>query len=247
MKFLPLFCLSTFAFLPMAGADVSIVQSIESNGATNNIYIKIKGERARIQANPKYSMIVDAKTGDVIALTHEQKAMQHLSAEKASALGDKFRKLAKDTDTSLEIATPKPTGKKEKINGYEADEYVAETPKYHAVYWVAKKYPDYETILRQMKLLQGSAFKAVRRQMPDYYDFPGLPIRTKIKFEGAPEATTTITSVSQDSIPDSEFEAPPDYAEMHLPDIELQAKPPAPPVAASPSEASPTPDKPEGH
>lgn len=245
MKFLPLFCLATFLFLPMAGADVSIVEKIESNGATNNVYIKIKGERARIQANPKYSMIVDSRTGDVIALTHEQKAMQHLSAEKARALGDKFRQLAKDTDTSLEIATPKPTGKKQKINGYEAEEYVAETPKYKATYWVAQKYPDYETILGQMKLLQGSAFKSVRRQMPDYYDFPGLPIRTKIKLQGQQEATTTITSVSQDPIPDSEFEAPSDYAEMRLPDMEVHANPPAP-AAASPSEASPTPEKPEG-
>src|SRR5437870_5416177 len=136
MKILPLFCLATFTFLPIAGADLTVVQSIESKNnekaVTNKVTIKIKGDRARIQANPKYAMIVDSKTGEVFALVPENKAFQRFTAEQAAAQGDKFRVLAKDTDTSLEIATPKPTGKKEKINGYEADEYVAETPKYKA-------------------------------------------------------------------------------------------------------------------
>jgi hypothetical protein len=244
MKFLPLFCLATFTFLPCAGADLTVVQSIESKDkdnktATNKVTIEIKGERARIQANPKYAMIVDTKTGEVIALVPEDKAFQRLSAEQARNLGDRFRVLAKDIETSLEIATPKPTGKKEKINGYEAEEYIADTPKYKAAYWVAKDYPDYQSILRQMKLLKSNAFTAVRKPMPDYYDFPGLPIRTKIKFQGQEEATTTISFISQDSVPDSEFGVPPDYAEVHLPDMEIHSKAPWAPLAA------PT-EKPEG-
>jgi hypothetical protein len=242
MKILPLLCLATFTFLPLAGADLTVVQSIEGKGGTNKVTIKIKGERARIQANPKSEMIVDTKTGEVIVLSPENKAMQRLSAEKAKEIGNKYRAVLKDTDTPLEVATPKPTGKKEKINGYDTEEYVAETPKYHATYWVAKKYPDYQSILRQMKLLENGAFAAVRKPMPEYYDFPGLPIRTKVKFEGLKEATTTITSVSQDSIPDSEFVVPADYAEVHMPDFEthLNTKPP---LAPPPTD---TPEKPDG-
>lgn len=237
MKMLPLFCLATFTFLPIVCADLTVVQSIESSAGTNKVTIKIKGERARIEVNPKSSMIVDTKSGEVITLIPEQKAVMHLSAERAAAFANKARTLLKDTDTSLEIATPKPTGKKEKINGYEAEEYVAETPKYRAAYWVAKKYPDYQTILRQMKLLQNSAFASVRKPMPEYYDFPGLPICTRIKLQGQEEATTTITSISNGSLADSEFVVPPDYAEIHLPDFNLHAVPPL---------APPTPEKPNG-
>ena len=233
-----LFLLVLFGVVPMASADLTILQSIESSAGTNKVTIKIKGERARIEVNPKSSMIVDAKSGEVITLIPEQKAVMRLSAEKARALGNKARTILKDSDTSLEIATPKSTGKKEKINGYEAEEYVAETPRYRASYWVAKSYPDYQTILRQMKLLQNNAFAAVRKAMPEYYDFPGLPIRTKIKLQGLEEATTTITSISQASIPDSEFVVPPDYAEIHLPDLELHK--PVPPLAPE------TPEKPDG-
>jgi len=241
MKILPLFCLATFTFLPIAGADLTVVQSIESSAGTNKVTIKIKGERARIEANPKSSMIVDAKSGEIITLIFENEAFMRFSAEKAASFANKARILTKDMDTSLEIATPKPTGKKEKINGYEAEEYVAETPKYRATYWVAKTYPDYQAIQRQLKLLQNSAFSSARKPMPEYYDFPGLPIRTKIKLQGQEEITTTMTSISQDSLADSEFVVPPDYAEIHLPDFDLHA---VPPKGNTPQ---PTPEKPEGH
>jgi Domain of unknown function (DUF4412) len=235
---LSLFFFALLGVLPLASADLTVVQSIETSGTTNRVTIKIKGERARIDVNPESSMIVDTKTGEVVSLMPKQKAVLRLSAEKAQELGNKARVLLKDTDNSLEIATPKPTGKKEKINGYEAEEYVAQTQKYRAAYWVAKTYPDYQVILRQMKLLQNGAFAAVRKPMPDYFDFPGLPIRTKITLEGQPEATTTIVSVSQAPIVDSEFTVPADYAEMHLPKFELrEAVPPTAPAS---------PEKPDG-
>src|SRR5689334_9951088 len=140
MKLL-LFFIALLAVLPMASADLTVVQSIEAGGSTNKVTTKIKGERARIDISPESTMIVDTKTGEVITLMPKEKAVLRLSAEKARELGNKARTLVKDMDSSLEIATPKSTGKKEKINGYEAEEYVAQTPKYQATYWVAKSYP----------------------------------------------------------------------------------------------------------
>lgn len=230
MKISALFCLTILILLSIARADLTVVQSIESSAGTNKITIKIKGERARIEVNPKSSMIVDTKSGEVLTLIPQQKAVMRLSAEEAKDLGNKARQLAKVSDSSLEIATPKPTGKKEKINGYEAEEYTAETLKYKATYWVAKSYPDWQTILRQLKLLQNKAFAAVHRHQADYYDFPGLPIRTKIK-EANEEATITITSISQAPIPESEFAVPADYMELGMPRFEVRDKAPAVPYA----------------
>ena len=240
---LSLFFFAFIGVLSIARADLTVVQSIEAGGSTNRVTIKIKGERARIEINPESSMIVDTKTGEVITLMPKDKSVLRLSAEKAKDLAYKGSVLRKDIDTSIEIVTPKPTGKKDKINGYEAEEYVAETPKYRATYWVAKTYPDYQVILRQMKLLQNPAFASARKPMPDYYDFPGLPIRTKITLQGLPEATSTIVSVSQASLADSEFNVPADYAEIHLPEFELRGPVPPGPV---PPAAPPTPEKPDG-
>src|ERR1043165_7565935 len=52
------------------------------------------------------------------------------------------------------VRSPKATGKKETISGYETEEYVSDSPKFHASYWVATKYPDYAKILDQMAILQ---------------------------------------------------------------------------------------------
>ena len=225
MKILPLFALATFAFLPIAGADLAIVQSIESDTGTHKVSLKIKGERARVEVEvaPNRSMIVDSKSGEVITLMHDQKSVLRFDREKAKKMGDR---ILKDTDSSLEIATPKPTGKKDKIIGYEAEEYTAETPKYKATYWVAKTYPDFQAIANQMKLLQKSIFASVRKAMPEYYDFPGLPIRTKIKFHDQPEVTITITSVSQAPLPDSDFSEPDGYSETQLPEWHAGTPPP---------------------
>jgi hypothetical protein len=239
MKLL-LFFFAFLAVLPIGRADLTVVQSIETSGSTNQITTKIKGERARIDLSPESSMIVDTKTGEVVTLMPEQKAVLRFSAEQAKSFGNKARALLNDTGKSLEIATPKATGKKEKINGYEAEEYVAETQQYRATYWVAKSYPHYQDIQRQMKLLQNGIFTMVRKAMPEYYDFPGLAIRTTIKFQGQPEATTTIASVSQAALSDSEFTVPDDYAEIHLPDFEL-------PAARAPWAPIPTPEDSDGH
>ena len=230
--------LATLGFLPVTRGDLTLVQSIEGSRGNNTVTIKIKGERARIEINPKAGVIVNTKTGEVISLLHDRQAVMRLSPEKAKDLANKARTILQDTETSLEVPTPRPTGRKEKILGYDSDEYVAETPKYRATYWVAKGYPDYGAILRQMKLLQNAAFVSVRKPMPEYYDFPGLPIRTKIKFTGQEETSITLTSISQSPLPDSEFDVPAGYAEIHLPDLELHS-----PAPASPQPSS---EKPEG-
>ena len=69
--------------------------------------------------------------------------------------------------------------------------------------------------------------------MPDFRDFPGLPIQMRIivgkqnaagghdgSASGHPtEITSTITGVSLNSIADSEFTVPADFKETKLPDI----------------------------
>lgn len=80
--------------------------------------------------------------------------------------------------------------------------------------------------------------------MPDFRDFPGLPIRMRVIVNDLPaedgaggsghatEITTTVTGVSLDSIPDSQFTVPADFKETKPPD--LFAKTPTPSVSPSP-------------
>ncbi|PYJ16764.1 MAG: hypothetical protein DME96_08565 [Verrucomicrobia bacterium] len=125
------------------------------------------------------------------------------------------------------------TGEKETVNGYETEQYTYDAADFKAIYWIAPNYPNGAAILAQLQSIKSEFWDAANTRMPDFRDFPGLPIRTRmiIGKEGqadkssssssdhATEITSTITSVSQEPISDSEFIVPNGFKETKLPDI----------------------------
>jgi hypothetical protein len=140
-----------------------------------------------------------------------------------------------------------PTGQKETVNGYETEQYTYEGPEFKATFWIATNYPDGAAILAQLQSIKSEFWNAANAKMPDYRDFPGLPIRTRMVITkqdqanktgtSAPghttEITTTIASVSQNPLTDAEFTIPSDFKETSLPDI-FGKKNTAPSVSPSP-------------
>src|SRR5204863_4486749 len=176
--------------------------------------------------------------GEMINLMNDQKTAVRVSAEKMKAASEMVNKFT-DKDKTKSGAEPKltATGKKEIVSGYEAEEYVYEAPDLKATYWIASKYPDGAAILKQMQSLKSETWTASNARMPDYRDFPGLPIKTVISI-GGNQITSTITSVKKDPVNDTEFSIPKDFQEIKTPEIgnlpEGNAKKPS-------AEASPKP------
>jgi Domain of unknown function (DUF4412) len=209
-----LLCLS---LVISARADLTIVQKVEGAGPVADMTIKIKGDKARIDATPQISTIMDGKTGEMINLMNDQKTAVHVSAEKmkaAAAMVSKFD----DENKTAEKPKLTSTGKKETVNGYEAEEYVYETPDLKATYWIASKYPDGAAILKEMQSLKSEAWSASNAKMPDYHDFPGVPIKTVISM-GGNQMTSTITSIKKDPLNDADFSVPKDFREIKTPEI----------------------------
>jgi hypothetical protein len=200
-----------------AQADVTIVQKVESSDGSNTVTMKVKGDKARVEINPKLTTVLDARTGDLTMLMNDQKQVMHISGERAKAMAEMAKAMAKDA--SANDAPPKPTGKTQTINGYETEAYESDNGKVHTTYWVAKNYPGADAVMKQIAVLRNGAFAAIRKGLPDFTDLPGLPLRTEIKVDGANQMTSTIESVSQDPIPDAQFAVPADYSEMKMPDI----------------------------
>jgi hypothetical protein len=202
-----------------ARADLTIVQKVEGGGQGADMTIKIKGDKARIEASPQVTMIVDAKTGEIIHLMNDQKTVVHMSAEKMKAAMDTLNKFNGKDETA---AKPKltATGKKESINGYETEQYVYETPSFKAVYWIASKYPNASVILKQLEVLNSGTWNPKNNAMPDYRDFPGLPIKFVVTV-GGNQVTTTVTAIKEDSLSDSEFTVPKDFQELKAPEMKL--------------------------
>jgi len=235
MKLASLAFFLSFCLLLIARADITIVQKVEGADQGGEVTIKIKGDKARIEATPQLTTIVDGKTGEMTNLMNDRKAVVRISAEKMRAAAEMMSKFNEQKRTA-EKPKLTPTGKKATINGYETEQYVCETPTFKATYWIAPKYPDGAAILRQLQLLNSEAWKPRNMGMPDYRDFPGLPIKTVVSMSGN-QVTTTLTSITQDPLNDVEFSVPKDFQEVKAP--EMSAAPPQQNEKKPAAEASP--------
>jgi hypothetical protein len=212
-------------------ADLTIVQRVEGATQNGDVTVKIKGDKERIDAPSQPTRIIDGKTGEMTDLMNDRKSFLKISAGQIKAATESMNQL----NAGKQLTPPKltPTGKKDTINGYEAEEYAYETPQFKAAFWIATKYPGATDILKQMQAPISGAWKPSNMGLPDYTDFTGLPLKTVITV-GTDQVVTTIVSIKQDAVNASEFEIPKDFQELK----ELIRS--APESATSPS-GSPTP------
>src|SRR5712691_9811924 len=215
-----LFPIITFGLLVSARADLTIVQRVEGAGQNGEVTVKIKGDKERIDAPSQPTRIIDGKTGEMTDMMNEKKSFVRISAQQIKAAAETINKF----NGGEKPAAPKltPTGKKETINGYETEEFVYETPRFKASFWVATKYPDAAGTLKQMQMPISGAWKPSNMGMPDYTDFAGLPLKTVISI-GDNKVVTTIVSIKKDSVSAADFDIPKDFQELKKP---LDAAPP---------------------
>ena len=219
LLFLSLFCLK-------AEADFTIVQKVESKGQASEMTLKVKDDRVRMEASPEMTMIVEGKTGDIVTLINAQKKFMRISGEKSKAIAEMAAKYGATTTEKPKLVA---TGKKMTLNGYEAEEYLAETAKFKATYWIAPKFPGSAEILKQLQAVIPAAWNDLAKGMLDYRDLPGLPIKTQVKM-GSEEVTSTVVSIKQDALSEAEFAVPKDFQEMKMPNVmETSSDPAAPP------------------
>jgi len=123
--------------LPWARADLTLVQSVEGSSGSNEMTMKLKGDKMRIDVSPQITTIIDAKTGEMINLMNDQKKVMRISGEKVRATMEMAQQFKANNGKKEIKEKPKfvATGKKETINGYETEQYTWETPDFKATYW----------------------------------------------------------------------------------------------------------------
>jgi hypothetical protein len=228
-----LLCLFVAALLPLtARADLTIVQNVEGGGPVSEITIKLKGDKARMEA-AQMTTIMDGKTGEVLTLMNAKKKFVRISGDKAKAIAEMASKYS-GTTASTEKPKLTATGRKETINGFETEEYVWETPKLKASYWIAPKYPDGAAIIKQLQAATPTLWNDIAKGMLDYHDLPGIALRTKIKL-GNKDITSTIVSIKQDPLSDADFTVPEDFQELKIPNVpDMPRDKPAPAPSVKP-------------
>jgi hypothetical protein len=148
---------------------------------------------------------------------HPQKQIMRIPGEKMKAIAEMTNKFAPDKRANEK---PKliPTGKKEVVNGMPTDIYTSEGPSSKSTYWIAMNYPNAPQILKEMQMMQSSQWNIQQTGMPDFRDFPGLPLKITVN-TGGKEITSNLVSLKQNAIADTEFSLPPDYSEIKMPAI----------------------------
>ena len=166
---------STFSILPLR-ADLTIVYSTTvqpaSQGqkaqatpnavaAATNMTIKIKGDRARIDASSQITVIFDGRTGELIDLLNDQKTVVRISPEKMKAIADMLSKFnSKQAGSEKPRLTP--TGQRETINGYDTEQYTYDGPDFKATYWIAPNYPNGAAVLAQLQSIKSEFWENAR-------------------------------------------------------------------------------------
>src|SRR5438045_6898922 len=231
-----LFSIALVAALSVAAhADFTIVQKVEGQkvegkSSANEITLKLKDEKVRMEATPQITMIVDGKTGDTITLMNAQKKFLRISGDKARAIAELAAKYGGATTEKPKLTA---TGKKMTINGYEAEEYVGETKLFKAAYWIAPSFPDSAAIMKQLQAVIPAAWNDLAKGMMDYRDLPGFPLRTQVKTDDG-EITCTLIAVKRDPLSDAEFVVPKDFQEMKMPNVQISGDKPSAAPSAKP-------------
>jgi hypothetical protein len=243
---------AAFAVLPVR-ADLTIVystavepvkdaqkpqQPAQVLAAATNMMIRVKADKARIDASPLITAIFDGTTGELINVLNDQKTVVRVSPDRMRAIADT---LNKNGNNKQGPARPKlvPTGQREMISGYDTEQYTYDGPDFKATYWIAPNYPNGAVILAQLQSIKSELWDAANTKMPDFRDFPGLPLRMRVivgkqnhdpahkgsQPDHPAEITSTVTAVSLDPLPDTQFTVPADFKEAKLPNALQNASP----------------------
>lgn len=199
-KLIPLVLLAAAA--SVARADVTLVNETLLNGVSSRSTMWIKGDKVRVDNDTTSSVIMDAASGDMTTLVHEQKMKittntKQLHALAAGAAGGG----AKPQEAKITR-----TGEMETIDGHECEIILSESAGTVVKLWMAKDYPDQEQLRKELKVME----KMAAPNAPKQPDLPGVVLKTEYE-QGGFQFSTRLVSISTDPVEASRFEIPADY------------------------------------
>ena len=226
LRFAPLLLAGT-----LAHADIVIEQKMESAMINGNVTMKVKGDHARMDMpNPlggNVTTLMDFKSGDMVTLMHQQKMAMKMNMNDVKKQQEAGQKALGIDPSKME--KPKATGEKEKIGEYDAEIFEMNQGGMQAKLWVAKDFPNAQSIKDQMMKLSASMGGAGFD--PSKIDVPGMVVKSEVSTPIG-KMVVTLVRAKEEPVADSEFKQPEGYQEMKMPALPgAGAPPPAPPEA----------------
>ena len=192
-------------------ADVVIEQKSEGlkAGVTT---MKVKGDRARFDmdgAMGKVTVLLDS-TGKMVTYVHPSKlALVGTMTDSQKAAKALLKKGGAD------IVKPDPltnTGQTEKVGNLNCEVWIRHTPSVTHKEWRSKDVPNLKRLREQLAVLAAAPGMGV--ETPMHGD--AFTVKTE-RSEAKGTTSTTVTKISEETIPDSDFTPPDGYREMTVP------------------------------
>jgi len=197
-------------------ADFVIEQELTSSIINGKLTYSIKGDNARIvmpsPAGGNVTTIIKGTSGEMIMLMDAQKMAMTMSLKDIQKQTEIQQKAAGAADA----LKPKPTGEKEKIGQWDTEVYEVTAGETKVKLWVAKDYPNAKAIKDAMakasKSMAGSGMDLTK------FDLPGMTVKTEAG-TALGKMTTTLVSVKETPVPDSDFVVPDGYQMQKAPGL----------------------------
>jgi hypothetical protein len=202
-------------------ADWTIVQRVEGGMNANPMTLRLKDDKARVDVGAQVTMLTDVGTGDSITINHNARVFMRIPAAEAQKVRDTALGLKPDAPA----AGPqlKPSGRKEKIEGFECEVFTWSLGDLQVTDWIAREYPNFAPVMAALARFQNAGLAdAARPFMPPLDQFPGMVVRREMNSRGT-KSTTTLLSAKEEPLDATLFDVPKGYKEQ--PALQLPAPP----------------------
>jgi len=215
MKKLPLFLAVSALSLHSSFADWVISQKTTTEGKTQDMVIKVKGDKTRADIGDQMSAITDASSGEITMFMHSQKMMMKMNADSMKGLMSLAGQLL---EKAAPAAKPEATGQMEKVGDYETEIYTWKSKLGTGKFWIAKDFPGYKEINAAQDKLTKAMGNPATAFAPQTGDFPGMAVKSEMTLMGK-VIISELVSAKNEPVADSTFIAPEGYKEMKIPSL----------------------------
>jgi hypothetical protein len=145
---------SIACFALAARADYIIKERLEHSGQVQQVTLKIKDTRVRLDDGDQTSALTDSETGFTTILIHPDKAYLKISPEQIQEQTKALKAMLGQKLENPQDVQLKPTGLQEKINGFDTEEYTTNFNGIQMSVFIAKQYPNYQKIVAALYQVQ---------------------------------------------------------------------------------------------
>ena len=222
LRIAPLILTAAFAH-----ADIIIEQKMESAMITGNVTMKVKGDLARMDMpsplGGNVTTLMDFKTGDMVTLMHQQKLAMKMNINEVKKQQEAGQKALGMDPSKME--KPKATGEVENVGEYKSEIFEINQGGMQARLWVAKDFPNAQSIKDQMAKLTASMGGAGFD--PSKMDVPGMVVKSEVSTPVG-KMVVTLIKATEEAVDEKEFTQPDGYQEMKMPALPGVPAPAAP-------------------